>query len=380
MVRSVQQLLIDRAAVARRLDDSEVRSWGEDQRVFISSVIDGYEESRTAAAAAVEAVGGQPVMFERFGGRDSDPNQAYLNEVESSSIYVGLIGERYGRLLPSRFSATHEEYRHAERHGLRVSVWAENGVDKEGPQQSFLEEVRVFNVTGGFNSAEDLTAQLEQRLRGIAAENLSPWCKVGDTLFRAREIRVGGGHASIEAVVRDHAVVDWLLALESGFGRQSTTFAYWDGVFDAEVTGISSTTRAGGSRELTIELGTSTPSQQQVYSLNGVSYEEMTELAVKVSWLGEDNPLGLMKSEAEIGNPFALLEELRVPEEAIRPIASLLCLETLVRTRNVGRITNFRLGPPVAGLRRVDVAWTQPSQYSGHAPSHHQVEGAVALG
>jgi hypothetical protein len=64
-------------------------------------------------------------MWERFGGRDSDPNEAYLAEVRSSTIYVGLLGARYGRLLPDRYSATHQEFREAEREGLRTSVWAE---------------------------------------------------------------------------------------------------------------------------------------------------------------------------------------------------------------------------------------------------------------
>lgn len=122
--------------------------WAAQQRVFVSSVIAGYAEPRQAAVAAVEKTGAAAVWFERFGGRDSDPNQAYLDEVRSSDIYVGLLGARYGRPLPSRFSATHEEYREAEQQGLRLTMWTEEGVDREGPQQSFFDEVRQFNVTG----------------------------------------------------------------------------------------------------------------------------------------------------------------------------------------------------------------------------------------
>lgn len=65
---------------------------------------------RQAAAAAARAVGVTPVMFEQFGGRDADPEDAYLSEVETSDIYLGILGRRYGKPLPSRSSATHAEY------------------------------------------------------------------------------------------------------------------------------------------------------------------------------------------------------------------------------------------------------------------------------
>jgi hypothetical protein len=376
-----QPLLIDRAATARRLSEDEVRRWAEDQRVFISSVINGYREPRAAAAGAVEAVGAEAVMFERFGGRDSDPEQAYLAEVASSSIYVGLLGARYGRPLPSRYSATHAECRHAEERGLRLSVWVESGVDREGPQQSFIEEIQTFNVTGQFDRPEDLQRELEARLRAIAAEDLSPWCKLGVCLFRAKEIRISSGTAVIEATVKDDEVADAIAGLESDFGRRNTTFAYWDGVYDAEVKGISAVNRAGGSRDLTIELGISAPPSPTTYSMNGMEYDELTELAIKVSWMGEDNPLGMMGFQAEIENPFARLRELAPPpEEALRPIAFVLAFEILARDRNVARLSRFRLGPAVAGERNLALAWTPRVQYANQPrPAPREVEGRVPV-
>lgn len=61
-------------------------------------------------------------QFEEFGGRDADPEEAYLAEVEGSDIYVGILGKRFGKPLKSRFSPTHAEYRHAEQHALRMAV------------------------------------------------------------------------------------------------------------------------------------------------------------------------------------------------------------------------------------------------------------------
>ncbi len=200
-------LLIDRAAAASRPDEQAIRDWAADQRVFISSVISGYSEYREAAVAAVEGIGAEPICWEQFGGRDSDPNDAYLAEVRSSAIYVGLLGSRYGRLLPDRYSATHQEFREAERDGLRTTVWAQEGIDREGPQQSFFEEVRAFGVTGSYGAPPELRERLGARLREIAAEDLSPWVKLGGLIFRATEVEErGAGVVGSRPIVR----VKWL--------------------------------------------------------------------------------------------------------------------------------------------------------------------------
>lgn len=36
-------------------------------------------------------------MFELFGGRDADPEDAYLGEVEAADIYIRTLGRPYGK-------------------------------------------------------------------------------------------------------------------------------------------------------------------------------------------------------------------------------------------------------------------------------------------
>jgi hypothetical protein len=55
------------------------------------SVMTELPDERRAAAEAVRAVGGTPVMFEQFGGRDADPEDAYLAEVETSDIVERVL-------------------------------------------------------------------------------------------------------------------------------------------------------------------------------------------------------------------------------------------------------------------------------------------------
>lgn len=285
-------LLIDGAAAAARPDEQAIQDWGAEQRVFVSSVIVEYGEYRQAAVAAIEALGAEPVWFEQFGGRDSDPNEAYLAEARSSTIYVGLLGARYGRPLADRYSATHQEYREAERSGLRTSVWAQTDADREGPQQSFYEEVRAFEVTGGYTTPAVLQAGLEKRLREIAAQDLSPWVKLGGLVFRATEIEERGPTVTVRANVRDDSVTAALRGLTEGYGRRSMLFSYTDRTLMVEVGSINAVTRAGRAVNFEIELKASAVGQPTRMSYNGASWTEMTQLALRVSLFGEENPLG----------------------------------------------------------------------------------------
>jgi hypothetical protein len=93
-----ESLLIDRSAAAELPSDDGVREWAREKRAFISSVMAELAAERQAAAAGVRGVGLRAVIFEEFGGRDADPAEAYLAEVEGSDIYVGILGKRYGRV------------------------------------------------------------------------------------------------------------------------------------------------------------------------------------------------------------------------------------------------------------------------------------------
>ena len=169
-------LLIDRAAAAEVPRDEAVREWARDKRAFISSIMEGLRKERAAAADGVRLLGARPVMFEEFGGRDADPQDAYLGKVETSQIYVGILGQRYGKPLPTRFSATHTEFRHAEKRGLRIAVWALNTQKREGPQESFLEEVRTFHgpVESAAPEGDALLIKLDPHLQALSVSFALP--------------------------------------------------------------------------------------------------------------------------------------------------------------------------------------------------------------
>jgi hypothetical protein len=251
-------------------------------------------------------------------------------------------------------------------------------VEREGPQQSFLDAVRQFNVTGSFSSSEELRQELGRRLVDIAAEDLSPWCKLGAVIFRAREITEGSGQVHIQATVKDPQVAAELGALNDQFARRQQMLTYGGRTLAAQVQRVEITTRAARSRDALIAATVSEPRQPATYSLNGTSWDEMTDLAVRVSILGQPNPLGIMSGQAEIPNPLPEVAAAGVSAEALRAVCELVLTEVLVVHRGVERVLRLRLGADVAGRRAFHLEWSPASQY-GVAGAARTVRGEVSL-
>ena len=111
-------------------------------KVFVSSVVCGYEDFRSAAKQAIEALGHVPVLMECTHPASPDsPREACLEEVAESDVVVLLIGRRYGGVLESGKSATHEEWDHALSFNKDILVFVEDLDCRQERQKAFLEEV-----------------------------------------------------------------------------------------------------------------------------------------------------------------------------------------------------------------------------------------------
>ncbi len=56
----------------------------------------------------------EPVMFEKLPAASTAPDKVYLKEVESSQLYLMLLGTEYGYEDEKGLSPTEHEYRHAQ--------------------------------------------------------------------------------------------------------------------------------------------------------------------------------------------------------------------------------------------------------------------------
>lgn len=114
-------------------------------KVFISSVIIGFEAYRDAAASAVKSLGHEVIRAEEFPAFDTSSRVACLVGVREADIVILLLGKRYGSLLPPRnLSPTHEEFLEAK-DSKPIFVFLEENQDFEAAQIKFLSEVEAWD-------------------------------------------------------------------------------------------------------------------------------------------------------------------------------------------------------------------------------------------
>ena len=363
------------------LTTAELQAWMSEQTVFVSSVMAGMTAEREAVRCAVEGLGGRVLMFERLGGRDDDAQTAYLAGVRSSDIYVGVLGDRYGKPQPDGYSPTHTEYNEAINAGLRISVWATTG-ETDGRQRDFLEEIRTFHTTGSYSSPDELHQGLTRRLGEVASAVNSPWCKVGPVLFRARRYSDDGTRISVEASVRDDDILAELERLRPGDwgGNKSSRITCAGRSHAVRVDAVVVEATAGRSRLVRIEATKTRETSNETGFLDvaygSLSPDDLTELALRVALLGEPNPLGPMAFMAEIANPLTGIHQMGLDEDSFAGAAEVLLVESLVGSGRAERITTLRIGPARSG-RPLRLNWVAPRRYSNVEPERRWIEGKL---
>ena len=363
------------------LTPDELRASMAQRTVFISSVMDGMSDERTAALGAVESIGGKVSMFELLGGRDDHAETAYLTGVQSSDIYVGVLGARYGTPDRTGYAPTHAEHNEAIKVGLRISVWATTA-EMDGRQRDFLNEVRTFHTTGRYSSPDELREALKRRLTEVAAADHSPWCKVGHVLFRARRYSDDGTRIIVEASVRDDDIVAELERLRPGdwHGRQESRITCARRTHTVEINSVVVEATAGRSRLVRIEAtkARETPTGMRLIDVSYAdrSPEDLTELALQVALFGEPNPLGHMASMAQMDNPIPAIAQIGLDEDSFAGAAEVLLVESLVGSGRAERITAMQIGPARSG-RPLRLEWEAPRRYSNIEPERRRIEGKL---
>ena len=135
-------------------------------RVFVSSVQDEFTEERRRlkewlttdlfVSRFVESV----FLFEDVPSRGEAPQDVFLEEVRSSDIYIGLVGERYyGRTSAKRgLSATEREYDAAEATNCERWVYLKAVDTREPKSAAFVKRVNRDVTRTVFATFEDLKA------------------------------------------------------------------------------------------------------------------------------------------------------------------------------------------------------------------------------
>lgn len=143
-------------------------------KIFVSSLISGFEDERAAAVAAIKSLGHIPITAEAFGAGVASPRVACLQGLRDADLVVLMLGESYGAIQDiSGLSATHEEYREAK--GSRpVIAFVQEGIQPEARQGEFIREVQDWSgglFRGGFTDAEHLRQAITQAIHQFELAN-----------------------------------------------------------------------------------------------------------------------------------------------------------------------------------------------------------------
>jgi hypothetical protein len=382
-------LSVDTAGTAPRPDSQSFAAWAGQQRIFISSVMSpDMKPLRTRVADLVDSLGAEPVWFEAFGGRDDDAEVAYLSEVESSSVYLGILGRTYGRLdKATRMSATHAEYRRAEEQGVAVSVWVLSDDDVQADQKAFIDEVRTFHTTGSYSNAEDLAEGVRRRLSQMAASALSPWVKLGDTVFRAREILDDGTTVTIHAAIHSRQVLADIEAMRSGdFGSHEPWLTHSGQSWPIRVQTITTRTTTTQSTEVEIVLKRRAEVagswMGMTLSVGGKTYnsDQLAERDLRQMLFGEDAPSGVLSLGGRIRDFTSDLPTGAVTIDIYRAMFALLLTEALVQSGRAVRVNKATVSPLGPLGRTVSLAWVGHTDRGRHYPTACMLSGMMPRG
>ena len=248
-------------------------------RVFVSSVMTGYEEYRDAARAGIRQAGCDAVLAEHFAAQGTSSRNACIDGVQSTDALVLLLGPRYGWVAPSGRSATEEEYQEACRRHMPILVFVQDGMSTEPDQQEFVDRVEDYihgHFRRSFQSSDDLTrfvkeAVMERDLRAVP-QNL------GDAEGRIREALNRRPPENQQSVwmktawttLRNEEVVDPLVLTDDDFKKQVLRLGH-----DCEPALFRY------ERPKQTEAGASRFSIIQGASRGGMADEDATEVAIR---------------------------------------------------------------------------------------------------
>ena len=96
-------------------------------RVFVSSVVEGFEAHRDAARIGIEKAGGEAILVnEQFPSMVTSSRNACLDAIDSCDYFLLVLGSRGGWKTPSGRLVVEEELEHAHLRKLPVVLFLEN--------------------------------------------------------------------------------------------------------------------------------------------------------------------------------------------------------------------------------------------------------------
>jgi hypothetical protein len=168
------------------LSEEEFEMWADSKRVFVSSTVDDMVDERAAVRREIEAIGAEPIMWELIVPVGMPPREAYTAGVKQADVYLLILKTRYGKRLPSGYSACNEEYEEARKRGIPILIWIKEGIpsnEREGHLNRWIAELQQFHSTGSYGISAELGEATRRALRRLASSESHKWAKLDDAVF-----------------------------------------------------------------------------------------------------------------------------------------------------------------------------------------------------
>ena len=134
-------------------------------KVFISSVQSEFAKERERVFRYLQtdtlmSSFFEPIMFEKLPANHYAPDKVYLEEVEHSHIYLGLLGQQYGFITQTGLSPTELEYEHAMRYQLPCLAFikGENTLERDEKENRFIDRIQAEHTYKRFDNEEQLVS------------------------------------------------------------------------------------------------------------------------------------------------------------------------------------------------------------------------------
>lgn len=167
-------------------------------KVFISSVVRGFEQFRAAAKDAVETLDMKPVMSEHFGARTYSSEHACLTEVDQCDVYILILGANYGYEPQPGLSVTQQEFHQAVSKRKPILVFIQQ-TDFDAKQAVFVNEVSDYKqgfFRASFSDPQELLKAIVQGLSRMEKSKSAISEKAfNERITEASSSRSYGGHS-----------------------------------------------------------------------------------------------------------------------------------------------------------------------------------------
>ena len=139
------------------------------EKVFISSVISGFEDYRDIAKKAVTLIGMKAILVEELPSSPKSSQQMCFDEIRKADFFVLILGEKYGSITEQGISVTEEEYNEAQSLGKPILVFIQN-VKMEPKQEAFKKRVEKYecgHFRATFSEREKLKEEIIKSLSNL---------------------------------------------------------------------------------------------------------------------------------------------------------------------------------------------------------------------